>query len=326
MFSKVSSFFFCYLCAVKIKKKERIIKAGYVTILGKPNAGKSTLLNSLLGQKLSIVTNKPQTTRKRITGILSEENYQIIFLDTPGILTPSYLLQEKMMEYVEQSIRDADIFIVIADAGRDAEIEWLINNEGLQSSVYKKNKKKILALNKIDTIDTQKVDKIVKQVNEKKYFDEVVPVSALQNLGTDKILNYIVEHLPDHPKYYPDDVVANENERFFVSEIIREKIFELYKEEIPYSCEVIIEDFKEVEGRKDVIRAEIIVERESQKGILIGKQGAAMKSLGQLSRESIEEFLERPVYLDLRVKVREKWRSNERFLKSFGYSHNNDED
>lgn len=283
------------------------------------------MLNSLLGQKLSIVTNKPQTTRKRILGILSEDEYQIIFLDTPGILTPVYLLQEKMMEYVTQSIKDADIFVVIIDAAKDGEIEWLLTDEGLQNSVYKRKKKKILAVNKIDTVDPKKIDKILTLIKEKNYFDEIVPISAMQNTNTNKILEFLVEHLPEHPKYYPDDIVADESERFFVSEIIREKIFETYKDEIPYSCEVYIVDFKEVEGRKDVIRAEIIVERESQKGIIIGKQGATLKTLGQLSREGIEEFLQRPVYLELFVKVRDKWRTNENFLKSFGYNRMNEE-
>jgi GTPase len=291
--------------------------------LGKPNAGKSTLLNALLGQKLSIVTSKPQTTRKRIVGILSEEDYQIIFLDTPGILTPGYLLQEKMMDYVDQSIRDADVFVMIMDVNSDSDLNWLLTNEGLQKSFYPRDKKKILAVNKSDATDPQKAEKIIAAIQEKKLFDEIVSVSAMYKKGTDKILEFIVNNLPEHPKYYPDDIVAEENERFFVSEIIREKIFELYQEEIPYSCEVLIEEFKEIEGRKDLIRAEIVVERESQKGIMIGKQGSAMKKLGQLSREGIEEFLERPVFLELRVKVREKWRTNERFLKAFGYS--NDE-
>lgn len=297
-----------------------------MTILGKPNAGKSTLLNSLLGQKLSIVTNKPQTTRKRILGILSEEEYQIIFLDTPGILTPAYLLQQKMMDYVDQSVKDADILVVIVDAANEHEIEWLLTNEGLADSIYKRRKKKLLALNKTDTIDIQKIEKITNRVKEKNFFDEIVPISALNSSNTDKVLGFIVDNLPEHPKYYPDDIVADENERFFVSEIIREKILELYEDEIPYSCEVLIEDYKEVAGRKDLIRAAIVVERESQKGIMIGKQGGAMKKLGQSAREGIEEFLQRPVYLELRVKVREKWRTTEKYLKSFGYSHGNDED
>ena len=278
------------------------------------------MLNSLLGQKLSIVTNKPQTTRKRILGILSEEEYQIIFLDTPGILNPSYLLQEKMMEYVTQSIKDADIFVLIIDAAKKDELEWLMNDETLHNTVYIRKKKKLLVINKIDTIEQKKLDKILTAVKEKNIFDEIIPAAAIQNLHTNKVLDFIVEHLPENPKYYPDDIVADENERFFVSEIIREKIFEAYKDEVPYSCEVVIEDFKEIEGRKDLIRAEIIVERDSQKGIIIGKQGAALKSLGQLSREAIEEFLQRPVYLELYVKVRDKWRSSENFLKNFGYN------
>lgn len=229
------------------------------------------------------------------------------------------------MEFVDQSIRDADVFVMIIDAARDNELEWLLNNEGLQKSLYRRTKKKLLAVNKIDTVDSAKVEKIIEAVKEKNYFDEIIPISASTNTNTEKILSFIIEHLPEHPKYYPDDIVAEENERFFVSEIIREKIFELYQDEIPYSCEVLIEEFKEIEGRKDLIRAEIMVERDSQKGILIGKQGAAMKSLGQLARQGIEEFLERPVFLELHVKVRDKWRSNEKYLKSFGYSKRDEE-
>jgi len=256
---------------------------------------------------------------------LSEEDYQIIFLDTPGILNPVYLLQEKMMEYVSQSIKDADIFVVIIDGAKDSEVEWLVNDEGLQNTLYKRKKKKVLAINKIDTIDAKKIEMIINLIKEKNYFDKIIPISASQNTNTKQVLDFLVQHLPEGPKYYPDDIVADENERFFVSEIIREKIFETYKDEIPYSCEVVIEDFKEIEGRKDLIRAEIIVERDSQKGIIIGKQGAALKTLGQLSREGIEEFLQRPVYLELFVKVRDKWRSNENFLRSFGYNRLNEE-
>jgi GTP-binding protein Era len=278
-----------------------------------------------LGQKLSIVTNKPQTTRKRILGILTENDYQIIFLDTPGMMKPSYLLQEKMMEYVEQSVKDADIFVFIIDAAKDGEIDWILTDERLKETVFRRHKPKVLAVNKIDTVDKKKTDGIIERVTQAKLFDAVIPVSAAQNLDTDKILEFIVGRLPEHPKYYPDDIIADENERFFVSEIIREKIFETYKDEVPYSCEVVIDDFKETEGRKDLIRADIIVERESQKGIIIGKQGNALKTVGQLSREAIEDFLQRPVYLELFVKVRDKWRSSENFLKSFGYNRNNEE-
>ncbi len=295
-------------------------KAGYVAIIGKPNVGKSTLLNVLLGQKISITTNKPQTTRKRILGILSSDNYQIIFLDTPGILTPSYLLQEKMMEEVEHSIQDADILILILDLIEDPDGLKTLQNDFTYKLFMKSKKPRILLLNKVDLTSQEHVKLLMNKINSTQKFERVIPISALENFNIIQVVESIIELLPENPKYYPDDVVSDENERFFVSEIIREKIFEQYKEEIPYSCEVTIEDFKEVEGRKDLIQAEILVEKEGQKGILIGKQGAAIKKVGETARASIEEFLQRPVFLELRVKVKEKWRSDEKVLKSLGYS------
>lgn len=295
-------------------------KAGYVTILGKPNVGKSTLLNTLLGQKISITTNKPQTTRKRILGILSEENYQIIFLDTPGILNPAYLLQRKMMEAVEVSVFDADILILILDVFADPEGEATLKDDFIFNSVTNINKPKLLVLNKVDLLTQEKVQSLVTKMEERGLFKKVIPVSATLNFNVRTVLDSILELLPDNPKFYPDDIVADANDRFFVSEIVREKIFELFKEEIPYSCEVLIADFKEREDKKYFIQAEIIVEKESQKGIIIGKQGAAIKKLGQLAREAVEEFLQHEVFLELRVRVRNKWRSDEKILKSFGYS------
>lgn len=295
-------------------------KAGYVTILGKPNVGKSTLLNTLLGQKISITTNKPQTTRKRILGILSEENYQIIFLDTPGILNPAYLLQRKMMEAVEVSVFDADILIIILDVFADPEGEATLKDDFIFNSVTNINKPKLLVLNKVDLLTQEKVQSLVTKMEERGLFKKVIPVSATLNFNVRTVLDSILELLPDNPKFYPDDIVADANDRFFVSEIVREKIFELFKEEIPYSCEVLIADFKEREDKKYFIQAEIIVEKESQKGIIIGKQGAAIKKLGQLAREAVEEFLQHEVFLELRVRVRNKWRSDEKILKSFGYS------
>jgi len=295
------------------------IKSGYVAILGLPNAGKSTLMNSLLGQKLSIVTAKPQTTRKKILGILSSENYQVIFLDTPGIIKPEYLLQEKMMEAVNDSLRDADVIILIVDASSNSEGQSILNNEFTTQNIFKTNKPVLLLLNKVDLVEQENVKKIITKYESLKKFKKVIPVSALVNFNIEEVLNSIIELLPEGPKYYPDDIVAEENERFFVSEIIREKVFELYKEEIPYSTEVIIADFKEREANKDYILAEILVEKESQKGIIIGKQGAAIKRLGLEARKAIEDFLQKDVYLELRVKLRNKWRTEEKQLKSFGY-------
>lgn len=297
-------------------------KCGYAAILGKPNVGKSTLMNTLLGQKLSIVTNKPQTTRKKILGILSEENYQIIFLDTPGILEPSYLLQEKMMENVDESVHDADLIILMLDVDADKTGENTFKDQFVSKLLSKSKKPKILLLNKVDLSNQDHIKNLIQKFEDSKNFKSVIPISASLAYNISSVLNTIIEYLPEHPKYYPDDIVADENERFFVSEIIREKILELFKEEIPYSCEVLIADFKERKEGKDFVQAEIIVEKESQKGIIIGKQGAAIKKIGESARQSIEEFLQKEVFLELRVKVRNKWRSDEKMLKSFGYTKN----
>lgn len=294
-------------------------KTGYVTIIGLPNVGKSTLMNALLGQKISITTSKPQTTRKRILGILSEENYQIIFLDTPGILKPVYLLQEKMMEDVELSIKDADLFVLIYDVSSVASLKESEENEIIKKNVDDEAKKKILVLNKIDTLPQEKTVALIEKYESTKKFFSVIPISANQNFNIERLKNDIVDCLPEGPKFYDDEIVSDETERFFVTEIIREKIFELYEDEVPYSCEVLIAEFKERENAKDFVSAEIVVERESQKPIIIGKAGRAIKELGEKSRKAVEEFLGKEVYLELRVKVREKWRSNPNMLKSFGY-------
>jgi|SRR5690554_1618195 len=294
-----------------------ITRSGYAAIIGLPNAGKSTLLNALLGQKLSIVTSKPQTTRKRILGILSSDNYQVIFLDTPGIIKPEYLLQEKMMEAVIDSLKDADLILLIVDVSDDD--NKFLKNEFIKENILREKRPLILLLNKVDLIEQAKVKELIKKYESQNFFKKVIPLSALLNFNTEEVLNSIIEFLPEGPKYYPDDIVAEENERFFVSEIIREKIFEFYKEEIPYSTEVAILDFKEREDKKHFINAEIIVEKDSQKGIIIGKQGNAIKKLGLEARKDIEDFLQHEVYLELRVKVREKWRRDEKQLKSFGY-------
>lgn len=295
-------------------------KTGYVALIGLPNSGKSSILNTLLGEKISIVTAKPQTTRKRILGILSEKNYQIIFLDTPGIVRPAYLLHEKMLEHIDSSLEDADIIVLIYDVSSDIRLKEAEENELIKKIINEKKKPIILVLNKVDTVTQEKTNELINKYTGQYNFDAVIPVSALLNFNLESLREKIIEFLPSAPKLYPDDIISKETERFFVSEIIREKIFELYEDEVPYSSEVIIADFKEREKGKDLIRAEIIVERESQKPIIIGKDGIAIKKLGQLSRKSIEEFLQREVYLDLRVKVRNKWRSNEKILKSFGYA------
>lgn len=294
-------------------------KSGYVAILGLPNVGKSTLLNSMLGQKLVITNLKPQTTRKKIVGILSEKDYQIVFLDTPGLLTPSYLLQEKMMEEVARSISDSDVVLLIIDVLKDPLGKSTFNQKYVKENLENKNRGIILLLNKVDLIQQKETMQLIEYFKGINKFESVIPISASQNFNIKKLVDTIVELVPEGTGFYPKDIVADESERFFVSEIIREKILELYREEIPYSVEVVITDFKEREEGKNFISAEIAVERDSQKSIIIGKGGAAVKKLGEIAREAVEEFLQHKVYLELRIKVRKNWRSNENFLKQFGY-------
>lgn len=295
-------------------------KAGFVSIIGKPNVGKSTLMNALIGEKLSIITSKPQTTRKRVLGILSGEDYQIIFLDTPGILNPEYLLQERMLDYVFASVRDSDIVLFMIDVDSDPTGKQTFTDERVSKILSDTSTKKILLLNKIDLSNQSGIEKLIGELEAENIFAKVIPISAKENFNLPVVIDSINEFLPEHPKYYPDDQLSDENERFFVSEIIREKVFEKYRDEIPYSTEVLIAEFKERENAKDYISAEIVVEKESQKPIILGAKGEAIKKLGQISREAIEKFLQHEVYLELRVKVREKWRSNPNMLKSFGYT------
>lgn len=295
-------------------------KSGFVTIIGKPNVGKSTLTNKLLGEELSIITNKPQTTRKRILGILSEEDYQIIFLDTPGILDPKYLMQKKLSEFISASVKDADILVfMITLKNVDKEIK-IFEDEKMRGFVSAKNIKKILVINKIDLSNEIIVTKAIKAFDEMDIFDKIIPISALENYNLESLKDALLQYLPIHPKYYPDDQLTDEPEKFFVSEKIREKILEIYHDEIPYSVEVVIEEFKERNKGKDYISALIVVERESQKPIILGKKGETIKKLGNAARSSIEKFLMREVYLELRVKVSDNWRKDENALRRFGYT------
>ena len=295
-------------------------KSGFVSIVGKPNVGKSTLMNALIGEKLSITTNKPQTTRKKILGILSTEDYQIIFQDTPGILNPEYLLQERMLEYIYQSVKDSELILFIIDINADPNGSQTLSDERVAKIFENTQLKKILLINKIDLSNQNVVESLIKDLSAKGIFEKIIPISAAEGFNLSSVTESILEFLPEHPKYYPDDQLSDENERFFVSEIIREKVFERYRDEIPYSTEVIIAEYKERENAKDFISAEIVVEKDSQKPIIIGNKGEAIKILGQEARGAIEKFLHHEVYLELRVKVREKWRSNPNMLKSFGYN------
>ncbi len=297
----------------EISQAEQQFKAGYAALVGRPNVGKSTLMNALLRQKISITTPKPQTTRHRILGILNRNSSQTIFLDTPGLIDPRYELQRFMVEQIHQAVADADIAIVMTEV-TDLKIpDELVNGIKQQGIAC------LLVLNKCDLINRNEALPVIESFHEKNIYDEIIPVSALRSEGIDELEKTIEQYLPYHPPYYPPDIVSEHPERFFVAELIREQIFIRYAQEVPYSTTVTILEFKEQEGKKDVIRAEIVVDRESQKPILIGKGGKKLKELGIAAREQIELFLERPVYLELFVKARDKWRDDENWLKRLGY-------
>jgi GTP-binding protein Era len=293
-------------------------RSGYVALIGEPNVGKSTLLNSLLQQKLSIVTEKPQTTRHKILGISSGDDYQIIFLDTPGIIKPKYLLQEVMMKFASSAVEDADVVLLLVDAQKAQQKKYNENNKAVEK-IKAANKATFLVVNKIDLLRKEEVLPLLVGLQVFFPFDEVIPVSAITAFNTKELISTILRYLPEHPPYYDTDIVSNAQERFFVSEIIREKIFEQFKEEVPYSTTVDIAEFKEREKGKHFISADIIVERDSQKGILIGRQGVMLKKLGSSARSAIEDFIGHPVFLELHVKVKKGWREDQRLLKRFGY-------
>ena len=286
-------------------------RSGYVTLMGKPNVGKSTLLNALLGRKLSIVTPKAQTTRHRVLGIYSDETMQIIFLDTPGIIEPRYKLQEAMMHAVTGAVADADLLVFLADARQDAPDTLSLKHAGRRPA--------LLALNKIDLIRQEEALPLVEQYLALRAFEAVIPISALTGFNLDALMTEIQTRLPLGPPFYPKDMISEHPERFFVAEIIREKVFEQYKQEIPYSAAVNVATYEERPDGKDYIEAEIVVERETQKGILIGKGGRALKRVGTAARKDIETFLNKPVFLKLFVKVRSDWRNRDVFLRSYGY-------
>ncbi|WP_372634005.1 GTPase Era [Fodinibius sp.] len=288
-------------------------KSGYVAIIGKPNAGKSTLMNRLLGSKVSITTHKPQTTRHQILGIHSEDDLQIIFLDTPGVINPRYELQKAMMKTVDRARTDADIILLIVDV-TDYEVPGRIFE--MLSSL--KGKKIFLVINKIDKTSEQQTEVVAKNIQEKFDFDDTLLVSALNGEGLQELMDTIKANIREGPPFYPKDMLSEQPVRFFVAEMIREQLFLRYHQEIPYSSTIEIVQYDERDDL-DYISADIIVNRDSQKGILIGKGGKAIKQLGRSAREVIEDFVEKKVYLDLHVKVRDKWREDPNRVRHYGY-------
>ena len=285
------------------------MKSGFIAILGRPNVGKSTILNKFLGTKLVSVTPKPQTTRHKILGILNSPEYQIVFIDTPGIFKPSYTLQKVMVKTALSTLKDADVILLVVEP---FEFEYDI--------IRRINSPTVVAINKIDlSKDKRILLPLVEKYKEFKFVQEVIPVSALYDDGLDKLKSAIVLLLPKGEPYYPQDSLSDRPERFFTAEIIREKIFLLYGEEIPYASTVVIEEFKERGDNKHFIRATIYIERPSERAILIGKNGAAIKRLGIEARQEIEGWLGHPVYLELWVKDRKGWRKNLKDIKEFGY-------
>jgi GTPase len=294
-------------------------KAGYITILGYPNAGKSTLMNALVGEKLSGITPKAQTTRHRILGILNGDNYQMVFSDTPGILTPKYKLQQAMLSAISSSLSDADIILLVTEPGQK------FTHEEILRRIINTKQPVLVLVNKIDTINQEKLEKEVEYWAGLLPTAEILPVSALHDYNLDMLKTRLLKLLPKHPPYYDKDELTDRNERFFVSEIIREKILMNYSQEVPYSVEIVIDEFREEESLVR-IRAVIYISRESQKAIILGHQGKAIKKLGTDARKSIEEFLGRHIFLELHVKVSKDWREDELQLKRFGYTLGEDND
>ena len=289
-------------------------RVGYVALTGRPNAGKSTLFNAFLGQRLSIVTAKPQTTRSRILGILTRPQSQIIFLDTPGLLNASYKLHETMMHQIDQAARQADLVLLLFDASRPKDRSALVKD-----FLARTRAPVLAALNKMDLVPPTQLNARQKSLADEFGIASPIPVSARRGDGLGKLLAHLEAQLPYGPKLYPDDMVAEQPERFFAAERIREVAFEHLEDELPYMLNIYIEEFRQRVGRKTYIRAIIYVGRESQKGIVIGKQGTRLRSIGRQARTALEELLDAPVYIDLWVKVRPDWRDKERDLREFGY-------
>ncbi|HIB99029.1 TPA: GTPase Era [Candidatus Poribacteria bacterium] len=291
-------------------------KSGYVSIIGEPNVGKSTFLNAAMGEKIAIVTPKPQTTRNQVRGVVTTDTYQIIFLDTPGILDPKYRLHDWMVKTAYAAAEDADLILYLVDVNqRKTQIELQILER-----ISKIGLRTILVINKIDLIPKDSLLPLIQKYSQKFPFIEIMPISAKLSEGILELKELVVGYLPLGPQYFPEDQISDLPERFFVAETIREKIFLETSKEIPYSTSVVIEQFKERENGKIFISAIVYVERKSQRGILVGKRGEMIKHIGQLARVEIEEFVNSPVFLELRVLVKKDWRRSDRKLKDLGYT------
>ncbi|WP_373548286.1 GTPase Era [Haliscomenobacter sp.] len=295
-------------------------RSGFINIIGHPNVGKSTLMNALVGERMSIITNKPQTTRHRIIGILSGEDFQMVLSDTPGVVEkPAYKMHQAMNSFVQSTFEDADLMLLVTDVLE----EYKAGDQLLEQLRRQISIPMFVVLNKIDLVDEEKLEQLKTFWAEQLPDAQVIPISALKKISTDLLLNTLKESLPEGPEYYPKDQLTDRPERFFMSEIIREKIMTLYHQEIPYATQVIIEEFKEDQtvGGKAIARisATIFVERDTQKSILIGKNGVSIKQLGTDARLDMEKFLEKKVFLELFVKVKDNWRNDDFLLKQFGY-------
>ena len=288
-------------------------KSGFINIIGNPNVGKSTLMNCLVGEKLSIITSKAQTTRHRIIGIVNGDEFQLIFSDTPGIVKPSYELQNSMMDFVKSALEDADIILYMLEIGEKSIKDLSVHNKILNAKIPT-----IILLNKIDLSNQEDLEEEVNKWSSQYPNSEIFPISALNNFNIENLINRIIELIPESPPYFPKDQLTDKPERFFVNEKLREKILMYYDKEIPYSVEIVTEEFKEEENLIK-IRSQILVERESQKGIIIGHKGSALKKIGTKARLDLEKFFDKKVFIDLHVKVSKNWRSNTKLLKKFGY-------
>lgn len=288
---------------------------GHVAVAGRPNVGKSTLTNKLLNFPLSIVTRKPQTTRQRLLGILTGDDYQVVFLDTPGMLVPKYALQKVMNEAAWSAVEDADVVLLLTEPMADD----FNGDTRILERLKDLGKKVILAINKIDLISKPALLPLTAHFMDLYPFEEIVPISALEDDGLDLLKEAIVRCLPRQQPFYPPDEITNKPMRFFAGEIVRQKVFELYGDEVPYSVAAVVDEYKEREGGKDYIKVDIITERDTQKAIIIGKKGEAVKRLGQAAREAIEAFTGKPVYLEIRVAVKKNWRKEEGSARRYGH-------